>query len=298
MDTKFNLGSMNKMFTAVAIAQLEERGLLSYDDVVGTHLPEYGNVAVRDTVRIRHLLTHTSGMGNHFTREFIEASKLMYRETEDYVDLFEEDELRFEPGSDWSYSNAGFYVLGLIVEAASGQSYYDYVREHIYAPAGMANSDSYDMDIPIKNLAIGYTRETFGDTSGDDGARWMAETNGLRNNLFMHSIKGGPAGGGFSTTPDLIRFATALTGGRLVSPATLEVLTTPKPASPNYGYGFSVEDHGHLGRVYGHSGGFPGINGMLDIYADKGLVLAVLANVDGGAGLIGGRFMEMIESGR
>jgi CubicO group peptidase (beta-lactamase class C family) len=299
MDTKFNLGSMNKMITAVAIAQLVEEGALAWDDTVGAHLPDYPNAQVRDNVQIRHLLSHTSGMGNHFTEEFANASKALYREFREYLPLFVDDALAFEPGTDWAYSNAGFFVLGMIIEAASGQSYYDYVREHIYAPAGMTDTDSYDMDIPIKNLAIGYTRETFGDTTADDGARWMVDTNGLRNNLFMHSIKGGPAGGGFSTTPDLVRFANALRDGTLVSPATLEILTTAKPelASPGYGYGFSVEDHGHLGPVYGHGGGFPGINGMLDIYPEQGLVVTVLSNLDGGANLVAGRFMEWIESG-
>jgi CubicO group peptidase (beta-lactamase class C family) len=300
MDTKFNLGSMNKMITAVAIAQLVENGALSFDDTVGEHLPDYPNEAVRDTVQIRHLLSHTSGMGNHFTQEFIEASKAMYRDFRDYLPLFVDEELAFEPGTDWAYSNAGFFVLGMLVEAASGQSYYDYVRAHIYEPAGMTGTDAYDMDIPIRNLAIGYTRQAVGDTSRDDGARWGDETNGLRNNYFMHSIKGGPAGGGFSTTPDLIRFAEALQGGALVSPSMLETLTTAKPdlSSPGYGYGFSVENHGHLGPVYGHGGGFPGINGMLDIYPEQGLVVTVLSNLDGGASLVAGRFMEMIEFGR
>lgn len=297
-DTKFNLGSMNKMFTAVSIAQLAEAGKLTLDDVVGDHLPDYPNQEVRERVQIKHLLSHTGGTGNHFTEDFVSGSKASYRETADYVELFEDQELRFSPGTSWAYSNAGFYILGLIVEAASGQSYYDYVREHIYARCSMTNSDSFDMDIPIKNLAIGYTRSPMGGRP-DDGERWLEEASGLRNNYFMHSIKGGPAGGGFSTTPDLIRFAHALTGGQLVSHEMFETLTTPKPelASPGYGYGFSAEDLGALGRKTGHGGGFPGINGMLDLYVDQGLSVAVLANLDGGAGLVASRYQEMLTRG-
>ena len=115
----------------------------------------------------------------------------------------------------------------------------------------------------------------------------------------MHSVKGGPAGGGYSTVADLARFAQALTDGTLVSRQTLETLTTAKPelSSLRYGYGFSVEDHGHLGSVFGHGGGFPGINAMLDIYPDQNLIVAVLSNMDGGASLVAGRIMRMIESG-
>jgi len=299
IDTKFNLGSMNKMMTAVAIAQLVERGEVAFDDTVGEHLPDYPNEDVRERVQIRHLLSHTSGMGSHFTDEFLQGSKLTYREFEDYLPLFQDDALQFEPGTSWAYSNAGFFVLGLIVEAASGQSYYDYVREHIYAPAGMTGTDAYDMDVPIKNLAIGYTRRTFGDTTGDDAERWLEAAGGLRNNIFMHSIKGGPGGGGFSTCPDLVRFAQALADGTLVSIETLEILTTPKPelSSPEYAYGFGVERHEHVGVVYGHGGGFPGINAKLDVYADRGVIVAVLSNIDGGASLISDRFMQMIEMG-
>lgn len=300
LDTKFNLGSMNKMFTAVAVARLVESGKLSFDDTVGTHLPEYPNADVRDKVQVKHLLSHTSGMGSHFTQEFIEGSKLTYRETADYLPLFQDEPLAFEPGTDWQYSNAGFYLLGLIIEAASGESYFDNIRHAVYGPASMTDTDSFDMDVPIKNLAIGYTRQTFGDVSSDDANRWNDETGGLRNNLFMHSIKGGPAGGGFSTAPDLARFAHALTEGRLVSADMVRTLTTPKPdlSSPDYGFGFGIEDHGPLGTVFGHSGGFPGINAMLDIYADQGLVVAVMSNTDNGAQLVGGRFMELLTVGK
>jgi len=85
IDTRFSLGSMNKMFTAVAIAQLAEQGKLAFDDTVGSHLPDYPNEAVREKVQIRHLLSHTSGMGSHFNRAFMEASKMTYRDIDDYI---------------------------------------------------------------------------------------------------------------------------------------------------------------------------------------------------------------------
>ncbi len=299
IDTKFNLGSMNKMFTAVCIAQLVEDGKLSFDDYVGDHLPNYPSSDVRERVQIKHLLSHTAGTGNHFTDEFVEGSKTVYRETGDYIGLFGDDDLRFEPGTDWGYSNAGFFILGMIVEAASGQDYYEYVREHIYEPAGMTDSDSYDMDIPVKNLAIGYTRSPMGGFP-DDGMRWLETNGGWRNNNLMHSIKGTPAGGGFSTSPDLIRFAQALRSGTLVSPEMLETLTTPKPelSSPDYGYGFGTgESGGGLGRVVGHGGGFPGINANLEIYIDGDLNVAAMVNMDSAAGMITNRYQQLISTG-
>lgn len=297
METKFNLGSMNKMFTAVAIAQLEERGKLRYTDLVADHLPDYPNEAVRDKVQIRHLLTHTSGMGSHFTDELLSQNLSQYRSLEDFIDTFAETELAFEPGTDSAYSNAGFYVLGAIVEAASGQDYFEYCRENIYKPAGMKNTDAYDMDVPVKNLAIGYTREHFGAMPDTDGQIWMEEAGGVRNNLFMHPIKGGPAGGGFSTTPDLIAFANALQNGKLVSSRSLETLTSRDHGLPNnwYGFGFSVDENDRTGKIFGHSGGFPGINGDLSMLPDEGIAIAVLANIDNGAGRVSERFIRLYD---
>jgi len=295
METRFNLGSMNKMFTSVAIAQLVEEGKLSFDDTVGQHLPAYGNEEVRNKVRIKHLLSHTSGMGSHFTREFMEASKVLYRDIDDYTELFVDEPLAFEPGTDWAYSNAGFYVLGSIIEAASGETYFDYIREHVYKPAGMSRSDSFDMDIPIKNLAIGYTSGGMGFDHADDGARWLRESP-WRNNNLLHSIKGGPAGGGFSTSHDLIRFATALRRGTILSPSSFETIASAKPelSSPDYGFGFGVGPHPGAGEIVGHSGGFPGINAQLDIYLDAGYDVAVMANMDGAASMVAQRIQAFI----
>lgn len=284
MDTKFNLGSMNKMFTALAIAKLEEQGRLSYDDFVGEHVPEYPNQAVRDTVQIKHLLSHTSGLGSHFTQEFQESSKLRYRSIDDYLELVAEQSPAFTPGTSWSYSNAGFYLLGRIIENVSGESYYDFVRDHIYAPAGMTNSDCYDMELPIKNIATGYTPGGVSLDPTDDGVRWL-EGRRWTNNTYLHSIKGGPAGGGYSTTPDLLAFADALTDDTIVSKSSCDQLTSAKPelSSDTYGFGFTVRTHPELGKQYGHNGGFPGINAELRIYPEAGYTVVVMANMDNAA---------------
>src|SRR5438045_4282280 len=143
LNTKFNLRSMNKMFTAVAIAQLAQAGKLSFTDTVGKHLPDCPNKEVADRVTIHHLLTHTSGMGSYWGEKFArEREKLLTVAA--YLPLFASDPLSFPPGEKFQYSNAGYMVLGAIVEKASGQNYYTYVQEHIYSPAGMTNTGFYE----------------------------------------------------------------------------------------------------------------------------------------------------------
>jgi CubicO group peptidase (beta-lactamase class C family) len=264
IDTKLNLGSMNKMITAVAIAQLVEAGKLAFDDPVGKHLPEYPNADVATKVRIHHLLTHTSGLGSFFRDEFQNASRTRFRTVRDFMGLVEKETLAFEPGARWQYSNSGFLLLGAIVEKVSGGSYFDYVRQRIYQPAGMLDTDAYEMDEPVPNLAIGYVRDR------DQPSRW-------RNNLFMHVIKGGPAGGGFSTVGDLVRFAEALRHGKLVRENTWKLIASAKPElnSPDYGYGFGVSGDGDM---VGHTGGFPGISAQLAVYPKSGYAIAALSN--------------------
>lgn len=269
VDTKFNLGSMNKMFTAIAVAQLAEKGKLSFDDTVGKHLPDFPNKDVANKVTIHHLLTHTSGMGDFFTKEYEKSAKERLRAVKDYFPLFVSEPFEFEPGQKWDYSNAGFMLLGAIIEKVSGQSYFDYVRENLYKPAGMTNTDCYEMDQDTPNLAIGYTRER-------PSRPW-------KNNLYLHVVKGGPAGGGFSTVEDLLKFAIALRNHKLLSPKYTDRVLTGKVALPGrstlkYAYGFMDSRNGH--RIVGHEGGFSGINSRLDIYLDLGYTVAVMSNYD------------------
>ena len=158
IDTKFNLGSMNKMFTGVSILQLVEQGKLALDDKIIKHVPDYPNKEITSKVTIHQLLTHTSGMGLYWTDEYMKTSKDRFRDIEDYLPLFVDQPLQFKPGSKFSYSNSGYMVLGLIIEKVTGQSYFDYVMENIYKPAGMINTDAYELDYVVPNLAVGYTQ--------------------------------------------------------------------------------------------------------------------------------------------
>ena len=151
---------------------------------------------------------------------------------------------------------------------ASGQSYFDYVRENIYKPAGMANTDCYELDKVNQNLAVGYHKQFT-----DAGVEWS-------NNVFAHVMRGGPQGGGYSTVEDLLRFDQALRSGKLVKAETLKLLTSPKPElnSPNYGYGFFAG-----GPSTGHSGGFLGINSNLEMFLGSGWTAIVMSNYSQGA---------------
>jgi CubicO group peptidase (beta-lactamase class C family) len=290
IDTKFNLGSMNKMFTAVAVCQLAEQGKLAFTDPIGKHLTEYTNKAVADKVTIDHLLTHSSGIGDYFNEKFMEASRDRFRKIKDYFPLFVDKPLEFEPGTKFRYSNAGFMVLGAIVEKVSGQDYFDYVREHIYKPAGMINTDAYELDRDTPNLAVGYTSE--GEKSGpEDSSR--------RNNVFMHVIKGGPAGGGYSTVEDLLRFDVALRQHKLLSAKYTDLVIAGKIASgfspdAKYAYGF-FDERINGKRIVGHGGGFPGINSQLDMYLDNGYTVAIMSNYDPPAAqVVASKLREMI----
>ena len=282
VDTKFNLGSMNKMFTAVAIAQLAERGKLSFEDPLAKFLPEFPSKEAAEKIRIKHLLTHTSGLGSYFNRKFMESSRARFRTVGDMMKLAEGEAPAFEPGTKWAYSNTGMLVLGAVIEKVTGQSYFDYVRENIYKPAGMTSTDAYELDLVTPNLAVGYQKEY-----NEDG------TARFRNNVFQHVIRGGPAGGGYSTVGDLLKFDTALRANKLVGAEYVRQLLSPKPElnSPAYGYGFGVDTKN---RIVGHSGGFAGISSNLDMFLDSGYTAIVMSNYGGGSQPVTRKMQELI----
>jgi CubicO group peptidase (beta-lactamase class C family) len=254
LDTRFNLGSMNKMFTAVAVLQLAQQGKLKLDDPVGKYLLDYPNPEVAKKVTIHNLLSHTGGMGDIFGPEF-EANLEKLKAPADYIALYGKRPLEFEPGSQWAYSNYGMVVAGAIVERVSGMSYFDYVKRNVFQPAGMKDSDSYWKTTSTPNLAKGYTSGPGHPT--EENYRWLP-------------MRGSPAGGGYSTVEDLLRFATALTSHRLLDDEHTALLTTAKPGTPSdhgYGYGFAVSHEGGV-RSFGHGGGAPGINSDLKIFPE------------------------------
>ena len=285
VDTKFNLGSMNKMFTAVAIAQLVERGKLSFDDPLAKFLPEFPDKESAAKIQVKHLLTHTAGLGSYFNKTFMDSSRARFRTVNEMMTLAKDEKMQFEPGSRWQYSNTGMLVLGAVIEKVTGQSYFDYVRENIFKPAGMTNTDCYELDLVNRNLAVGYEKEYT-----DDGIRF-------RNNIFMHVMRGGPAGGGYSTVEDLLKFDIALRGNKLVGEPYVKLLLSAKPElnSPSYGYGFAI-DTGN--QVVGHSGGFPGISSNLDMFLGSGYTAIVMSNYGNGSMPFRIKMQELILAGQ
>jgi CubicO group peptidase (beta-lactamase class C family) len=266
LDTRFRMGSMNKMFTAVAILQLVSAGKLRLDDPLIKYLPDYRNRDLASKVTIRELLSHTGGTGDFFGPEF-DKHRLELRTHEDYIKLFGGRPVRFEPGSRFEYSNYGFIILRAVIEKVSGQSYYDYVRDHIYRLAMMTSTGSEPEEQRVPDLGVGYTKQ--------EGDLWQ-------RNTFLLPYRGTSAGGGNSTVGDLLRLANALRANSLLGEYYTTLLTTGKvdmPFGGHYAYGF--EDRTINGsRCVGHNGGSPGMNGELDICQDSEYVVAVLANMD------------------
>ena len=259
VGTKFNIGSINKIFTKTAILQLVERNLLDLDDLVGKHLPDFPD-DIAKKVTIRHLLSFTSGMGDYFNEKFA-ASIGNLRTLDDFVKLFIDDPLAFEPGEQNQYSNAGYVVLGKIIEAISGQNYYSYVKENIYGPAGMNSSDHYERDFPEPNVATGYTKhsECCSDDTGIE----------RRENHFLIGTKGSSAGGGFSTLDDLLAFDKAVHENKILSPEFSKRVFMPISADPNKkAPGFVI------------AGGAPGISAFFDKNYNLGVSIIMLSNYD------------------
>ncbi|WP_414604979.1 serine hydrolase domain-containing protein [Stenotrophomonas pavanii] len=262
VDTQFRLASSNKMFTAVAILQPMQTGRLSLDETIGKYLSDYPNKAVANTVTVRQLLSHTSGLGDFFGDDF-EHSSASLKTLDDYVQRFAKDAPQFTPGSQDSYSNYGYIVLGRIIEVVSGQSYYAYVEEHILRPAGMTGTGFEPETASVPKRAIAYTKH--------DG-QWVRETKSL-------PWRGMSAGGGYSTVADMMKFAEALQSGKLVSPALLQQATTAQNHKGWYGFGFVVQGEGRE-HQYGHEGGAPGSNSAIVVLPAQGYVVVGLANVD------------------
>jgi CubicO group peptidase (beta-lactamase class C family) len=266
LDTRFRIGSMNKMFTAVSVLQLAQAGKIKLTDPLGKYITDYPNPDVAAKVTIHHLLTHTGGTGDIFGPEY-NARRLELRALNDYVALYGKRAPAFEPGSRWAYSNYGMLLLGVVIERVSGQSYYDYVAEHIYKAAGMTMSGSEPESEAVPGRSVGYMRRP--------GAGWTPNTDTL-------PYRGTSAGGGYSTAGDLLKFADALTRHTLLNAEYTELLISGKVDTGQgrmYAYGFEDGRKDGVGAV-GHGGGAPGMNGDLRIYPQSGYVVAVLSNLD------------------
>jgi CubicO group peptidase (beta-lactamase class C family) len=271
IETKFNTASVGKMFTAVAVAQLVEQGKLAYDDTVGKILPDYPQKDIAQRVTVAHLLSHTSGLpSGGTTGEALFAKR--FRAVKDYLPSFADAAPAFEPGSKYLYSNNGYQLLGVIIEKASGQSYQDYVREHVFAPAGMTGTDNYDLEEDPPGIATGYM-----DPPRDAGRGALR-----RSNVLRLPVVGLPAGLGYTTVGDMVKFDAALRSHTLVSADSLKTLWTGRidtDRGGQYGYGCHLRQYNGT-RIVWHGGGYVGITNQFEMYPDLGYTVAIFCNID------------------
>jgi CubicO group peptidase (beta-lactamase class C family) len=279
VDTKFNIASVGKMFTAVSILQLVQQGKLALSDPLIKLLPDYPDKDIAAKINVEQLLTHTSGLGDMFNEKYFNASPANFDTLGAFLPLFAGNPLLFEPGTKWAYSNAGFLVLGLIIEKLSGESYYDYVRKYICEPAGMTGTDSYRTHDDVPNLALGYRPPHKPGLGIPGGVPPQPRT----TNVDVLA-RGTSAGGGYSTAGDLLRFCRALQGNKLLNKDYTGLGMAGKVATGQgtgkYAFGM-FEDFINGVRVVGHSGGGPGSSCNVDMYTDLGYTVVVLDNLEG-----------------
>lgn len=194
IETAFNIGSINKLFTQIAIRQLAAQGKLDLDSTLAKYWPDYPNADVARKVTIRQIMQMRSGIGGDIFAAPPGKTRHAIRHNRDYLQLFVDRPLNFEPGSRQQYSNAGYIVLGMLVERLSGVDYYRYVAQSVYGPAAMKRTGHWPVDSLPPNTAIGYTRE--------DGV--------LERNTRLLPGRGSAAGGGYTTAHDLLRLMNAL----------------------------------------------------------------------------------------
>ncbi len=263
IETKFNLGSVNKIFTEVAMTQLIQQGKVSIDDPIGKYLKMFPK-DVGEKVTIRHLLDMTSGWGDYWDNEYYLAHKDRLNSVSDYLEFIRNMPLSAEPGTKFQHSNTGYEVAGAIIEAVSGMDYYDYIRNNIYEPAGMSNSDSYFRDSPISNLAEGYTNMNPNDSVQKDYT-W--------ENTYILAPRGTPAGGGYSTVDDLLKFDIALRSGVLLNEKFTRYLLSRFRKTPEA----TVDLPKNIYRI---AGGAPGVNAFLGMDFQDNYTVIILSNYD------------------
>lgn len=257
VGTKFNIGSLTKQFTGLAVLQLVEAGKVRLDGPVSGYVPE--TPSSWQGITVEHLLNHRSGMGGPSgPADFPRGVDTTYTARE-LVNIVMAKPLEFAPGTRFKYSNAGFYVLGYLIELVSGQTYIDYLRSHVFEPLKMTQSgfDSVREIIPYR--AVGYT-----------GAAHRQYADRVDWSLAFS------AGGLYSTVDDLLRWDRGLASGQLLGPALRAVF---QPAADGYRAGWFVDRRDGTLRMY-HEGSNPGYSAFICRFPAEGLMVVVLSNTE------------------
>jgi len=267
INTTFSIASIGKLFTAVSILQLKEKGKLDLQSNIGTYLPDFPNQFIRDSTTVHQLLTHTSGLPLWFDEGFDSKPKYSYLELIDYLELYQEINIDTSRIGKNNYSNSGYIALGYIIEEISGKTFKTYLNESIFMPLGMEATNVWNLTEIIPNVASGYTRPTHPNDN------W--KTN---HHLNIGSC---PAGGTYASSQDLIKFYNALLSNRLIKEETKQLMFSPKVKTQygEYGYGIGISANNSK-KIIGHLGGYYGVRGELMWYKDSNYIVSILANSD------------------
>jgi CubicO group peptidase (beta-lactamase class C family) len=266
-ETVYHIDSITKHLTAAAILQLADQKKLSLDDAVAAYIPRLP--ASWKNVRIRHLLSHTSGSESYTSLPSWGPQERLDMTHDEILGLVREAPFHFEPGASWRYNNTGFYLLGMIIEKVTGQPYAEAMRQRVFEPLGMADTRYCGFRSVVKQRASGYEVDQAKLVNAEPMS-WAAPF----------------AGGSIcSTALDLVRFERAIEDHRLFGESTLKMMRTPSTLSDgisvDYGFGTRL---GNLGghRVIGHTGSGGGFKNIFERFPDDDLTIVVLTNTDGG----------------
>jgi len=263
--TKFRIGSVSKQFTAAAIMQLQERGKLNIDDSICQYLTDCPDIWKQIT--IKNLLNHTSGIVN-FTR-LPEASGnflILPHTHSEIVNIFRSIPLESSPGEVYNYNNSGYYLLGLIIEKASGMTYAEFLRKNIFAPLQMSSTDFDDRESIVKNRASSY---------------YLGSDSIFRNSAYINMEILFSMGATYSTVNDLLLWEQSFANEKLLKPTSRKEMFTP--GKGNYGYAWFIEKLGSCDRMY-HDGGITNFSASLQRLPAERLTVIAISNQgsDGG----------------
>ncbi|MDD3558003.1 MAG: serine hydrolase [Melioribacteraceae bacterium] len=272
VDTKFRLGSITKQFTAAIILKLREEGKLKLEDKITDHIPYYRK-DTGDKVTIHHLLVHTSGIPSYTSNPdfFPEVSRQEFT-VEDFVKKYCSDDFEFEPGSQWSYNNSGYYLLGAIIEEITGMTYAETLHHYILDPLGMKES-GFDKSAEILHKrAAGYEN------------MFIEYVNTPYLNMELPYA----AGSMYSTVEDLYKWDQALYQPGFLTQESLDLFFTPyvEAMGGHYGYGWSIAEKdidgdGEVNKIISHGGGINGFNTLIKRVPGKGQLIVLLNNTGG-----------------
>ena len=259
------IASIAKSMTAIAALQLYEQGKLNLDEPIATYLPAYPKQHA-DRITTRQLLLHSSGIGAYKSSKETENKK-EYTSLTESATIFQDRDLVAIPGTAENYTTYGYVVLGMVIESVSGQSYEEYMKEHIWEAAGMTNTGVEHLNENYENKSSFYRKTKRGKIK-------LAKTNNLSNRI--------PGGGLHSTIDDLLKFGKAVINHQLINAETFKMMMKEPGLAYDgnpYGMGwFLYGKNPDLGQVYGHGGGQTGCGAVLFIMPEKNTVIVVMSN--------------------